>query len=39
MSGAGAVNHLGAGYRLFREHFGDLDNLAWMGRTKGAPIP
>jgi len=26
-------------YRLFREHFGDLDNLAWMGRTKGAPIP
>lgn len=24
-------------YRLFRERFGELDNLAWMGRTKGAP--
>jgi asparagine synthase (glutamine-hydrolysing) len=24
-------------YRIFREHFGDLDNLSWMGRTKGAP--
>jgi asparagine synthase (glutamine-hydrolysing) len=23
--------------RIFRERFGDLDNLAWMGRTKGAP--
>ncbi len=25
-------------YRIFKEHFGDLDNLAWMGRTKGAPV-
>jgi asparagine synthase (glutamine-hydrolysing) len=25
-------------YRIFREHFGDLDNLSWMGRTKGAPV-
>jgi asparagine synthase (glutamine-hydrolysing) len=25
-------------YRIFRERFGDFDNLAWMGRTKGAPI-
>ncbi len=25
-------------YRLFRERFGELDNLAWMGRTKGAPV-
>ena len=24
-------------YRIFREHFGDLNNLDWMGRTKGAP--
>lgn len=24
-------------YRLFREHFGDLPSLDWMGRTKGAP--
>ncbi len=24
-------------YRIFREHFGDLENLDWMGRTKGAP--
>lgn len=24
-------------YRIFREHFGDLDELSWMGRTKGAP--
>ncbi len=24
-------------YRLFREHFGDLPLLDWMGRTKGAP--
>jgi len=24
-------------YRLFREHFGDLDDLSWVGRTKGAP--
>jgi asparagine synthase (glutamine-hydrolysing) len=25
-------------YRIFREHFGELDDLAWMGRTKGAPV-
>ncbi len=25
-------------YRIFREYFGDLDNLDWMGRTKGAPV-
>jgi len=24
-------------YRIFREHFGDLADLSWMGRTKGAP--
>jgi asparagine synthase (glutamine-hydrolysing) len=24
-------------YRIFREQFGELDNLDWMGRTKGAP--
>lgn len=24
-------------YRLFREQFGELHNLTWMGRTKGAP--
>jgi asparagine synthase (glutamine-hydrolysing) len=24
-------------YRLFREQFGDLEDLSWMGRTKGAP--
>ncbi|MDI6784395.1 MAG: asparagine synthase-related protein [bacterium] len=24
-------------YRIFREHFGELSNLFWMGRTKGAP--
>lgn len=24
-------------YRIFREHFGDLPNLDWMGRTKGVP--
>jgi asparagine synthase (glutamine-hydrolysing) len=24
-------------YRLFREHFGEFDDLLWMGRTKGAP--
>jgi len=25
-------------YRIFRDHFGDLSELAWMGRTKGAPV-
>lgn len=24
-------------YRVFREHFGELRDLPWMGRTKGAP--
>jgi asparagine synthase (glutamine-hydrolysing) len=24
-------------YRIFREHYGDLEDLSWMGRTKGAP--
>jgi len=24
-------------YRIFREHFGDMKDLSWMGRTKGAP--
>jgi asparagine synthase (glutamine-hydrolysing) len=24
-------------YRIFRSHFGELSNLSWMGRTKGAP--
>jgi asparagine synthase (glutamine-hydrolysing) len=24
-------------YRIFRERFGELDDLLWMGRTKGAP--
>ncbi|MCX7044284.1 MAG: asparagine synthase-related protein [Candidatus Sumerlaeota bacterium] len=24
-------------YRIFEEHFGRLENLSWMGRTKGAP--
>ncbi|MCX5677170.1 MAG: asparagine synthase-related protein [Planctomycetota bacterium] len=24
-------------YRIFREHFGEFDNLSWMGRTKGVP--
>jgi asparagine synthase (glutamine-hydrolysing) len=24
-------------YRIFREHFGELSNLEWLGRTKGAP--
>ncbi len=23
-------------YRIFREHFGEFENLDWMGRTKGA---
>lgn len=25
-------------YRIFKEHFGELDQLDWMGRTKGAPV-
>lgn len=25
-------------YRIFKEHFGELHNLEWMGRTKGAPV-
>lgn len=25
-------------YRIFREHFGEFEDLAWMGRTKGSPI-
>lgn len=25
-------------YQVFREHFGDLQDLSWMGRTKGSPI-
>jgi asparagine synthase (glutamine-hydrolysing) len=25
-------------YRIFKEHFGELTNLNWMGRTKGAPV-
>jgi asparagine synthase (glutamine-hydrolysing) len=25
-------------YRIFREHFGEFDQLSWMGRTKGAPM-
>jgi len=25
-------------YRLFREHFGDIEDLSWMGRTKGTPV-
>jgi asparagine synthase (glutamine-hydrolysing) len=24
-------------YRVFKEHFGELRDLSWMGRTKGAP--
>jgi asparagine synthase (glutamine-hydrolysing) len=24
-------------YRIFKEYFGDIENLDWMGRTKGAP--
>ncbi len=24
-------------YRIFKDFFGELDDLAWMGRTKGAP--
>jgi asparagine synthase (glutamine-hydrolysing) len=25
-------------YRIFRERFGDFDDLSWMGRTKGSPV-
>jgi asparagine synthase (glutamine-hydrolysing) len=25
-------------YRIFKEHFGEFEDLAWMGRTKGAPV-
>jgi len=25
-------------YRIFKEHFGELESLEWMGRTKGAPV-
>jgi asparagine synthase (glutamine-hydrolysing) len=25
-------------YKIFREYFGDLENLDWMGRTKGNPV-
>jgi len=25
-------------YRVFKEHFGELAQLDWMGRTKGAPV-
>jgi asparagine synthase (glutamine-hydrolysing) len=25
-------------YRIFKEHFGEADNLDWMGRTKGSPV-
>ncbi|GIV62793.1 MAG: asparagine synthase B [Bellilinea sp.] len=25
-------------YRIFKDHFGELENLDWMGRTKGAPL-
>ena len=24
-------------YRIFKEHFGEMENLDWMGRTKNAP--
>lgn len=24
-------------YRIFKDHFGKLEDLSWMGRTKGAP--
>lgn len=24
-------------YRIFKEHFGEFDDLSWMGRTKGVP--
>lgn len=25
-------------YRIFRQHFGPVEDLSWMGRTKGAPV-
>jgi len=25
-------------YRYFKDHFGELPELSWMGRTKGAPV-
>jgi asparagine synthase (glutamine-hydrolysing) len=25
-------------FRIFKEHFGELTELSWMGRTKGAPV-
>ncbi len=25
-------------YRIFRERFGEFDDLSWMGRTKGSPV-
>ncbi len=25
-------------YRIFKEQFGEFEDLAWMGRTKGAPV-
>lgn len=25
-------------YRIFKEHFGEFENLSWLGRTKGAPV-
>jgi asparagine synthase (glutamine-hydrolysing) len=25
-------------YRIFKDNFGEFEDLSWMGRTKGAPI-
>ena len=25
-------------YRIFKEHFGDLNGFSWMGRTKHSPV-
>lgn len=25
-------------YQIFRQHFGEMEDLSWMGRTKGAPV-
>ena len=25
-------------YRIFREHFGEFEDLSWMGRTKGVKV-